>query len=76
MIEEKHICCEAGVNSSPIITRIQFGHGDSSHETYVICEKCGRKGEAFHNYGFFENSDLRKAQESWDLKKDLSNGTI
>ena len=75
-MEEKHICYEAGINSSPIITRVQFGHGDSSHQTYVICEICGKIGEKFGGYGFFENSDLRKAQESWNLKKDLSNGTI
>lgn len=66
MEEKEHKCCEAGINESPIITRTQFGHGDSTHKCYVICEICGKKGQEFSNWGLFEDDTLRKAQASWN----------
>lgn len=65
-MEEKHECYRAGINESKIITETTFGHGDSTHITYVMCSICGKRSEEFGNYGLFENSSLRKAQENWN----------
>ncbi len=69
---KEHKCSRAGINSSPIITRTEFGHGDSTHQCYVICEICGKKGEVFSNWGLFEHETFRNAQKSWNdkLEKD------
>jgi len=62
----EHKCSRAGINTSSIMTKTRFGHGDSSHECYVICETCGKMGEKFSYYGVFADETLRKAQKSWD----------
>lgn len=65
-MEKEHKCDRAGINSSPIMTRTKFGHGDSFHICYVICEICGRKSKEFTNWGLFDDKTLRQAQEEWD----------
>ena len=49
-----------------IHTETTFGHGDSSHKTYVKCAVCGTQTVPTWGYGFFEDSDLRKVQEWWN----------
>jgi hypothetical protein len=62
----EHKCYNAGINNSKIITETSFGHGDSSHITYVKCFICGRKSKEFSNYGFFDDKSLRLAQENFN----------
>lgn len=61
-----HKCYEAGINDSKIITETTFGQGDSTHICYIRCSICGKKSKEFSNWGLFEDSTLRKAQEGWN----------
>lgn len=65
---KEHKCWKAGINKSPIMTRTQFGHGDSTHICYVICEICGKKGKEFSNYGLFDHESFRNAQIDWNTE--------
>lgn len=68
MENKEHECKEAGLNTTPIITKTVFGHGDSSHCCYVICEVCGKKSKEFYGRGIFDNNTFREAQKDWDGK--------
>lgn len=63
---EKHICGKAGTKETPIISKTYFGHGDSTHETYVECLICGKKSNSFSDWSFPSNKTIRLAQDDWD----------
>lgn len=66
IVPSDHKCWRAGTNDSVIVTETTFGHGDSSHVTYIHCKICGRISKRFEGWGFFDDKDLRKAQEDWN----------
>ena len=66
-------CGNQSLGHIVIFTETTFGHGDSGHETYVKCTnklpdgtECGNKTSSYSGYGFFEDTDLRKAQAEWN----------
>jgi predicted nucleic-acid-binding Zn-ribbon protein len=54
-------------NASTIVyfTETTFGHGDSTHRCYVKCLQCGNTSKEESNWGIFEMSTFRKAQQNW-----------
>ena len=59
-------CGNKSLGSITFITKTNFGHGDSSHITYVECEKCGNKSKQEQDLGIFEMKTFRKAQDNWN----------
>lgn len=68
-------CGNRSYSAIVIFTETTFGHGDSSHKTYVKCThknidgvECGNRTEDVWGRDLFADADLRKAQALWNAQ--------
>lgn len=62
-------CGNESYSTIVIYTETTFGHGDSSHKSYVKC-KCGNKSKESGGYGLFSDKALREAQSNWNTENE------
>jgi len=48
---------------------ITFGHGDSTHDCYVVCKKCGYESEKVGDWGWPTDKTFRKALDKFQAIK-------
>lgn len=59
-------CGEVSYSNIVFVTEMTFGHGDSTHVTFVRCRTCGNKTSEHGGWGWHDDKDIRKAQDEWN----------